>query len=255
MTHYFDELIKTISALRDPVSGCPWDLSQNHHTLTPYLIEECYELLNSILKNDFEETKEELGDVLLQILLHSQLAAEDNKFSIKEVCENLNEKMIRRHPHVFNGDNNVAIEQLHANWEKIKSLEGKKDNSILKKKYLNNPSLIAAYKIGTKTQELKFDWKNVHEVITQLELEIEELKDAIKQDPGKIEEEMGDVLFSAAQVSRHLGFNPEVNLNKANHKFHRRFSRMNELSKKDFTSLSDLEKEALWRKVKDEERK
>ncbi len=255
MGHYFDELVQTIKALRDPETGCPWDLSQDHHSLTPYLLEECYELFNSLLKDDFDETKEELGDVLLQVLLHSQLANEKNRFSIEDVCKNLNLKMIRRHPHVFNGDNKVSIEQLHINWEKIKKQEGKQDNSLLKKKYLNNPSLVAAYKIGKKTHELKFDWDNAQEVIKQLESEIEELKHAIENNPKEVEEEMGDVLFSAAQVSRHLGFHPEENLNKANHKFHRRFTRMGEISDKDFLDLSMSEKEKLWSAVKDEERK
>ncbi len=255
MGHYFDELVQTIKALRDPTSGCPWDLAQDHHSLTPYLIEESYELLNSLLKSDFEETKEELGDVLLQILLHSQLANEKKKFSIEEVCKNLNEKMIRRHPHVFEGNNNLSMDELHENWEKIKKAEGKTDHSLLKKKYLNNPSLVAAYKIGKKTNELKFDWTSIEEVITQLESEIKELKEAIASKSDEIEEEMGDVLFSAAQVARHLGYNPEINLNKANYKFYRRFSRMDELSDKEFLDLNMSEKELLWKRVKNEERK
>ncbi len=262
-THYFDALVNTIAQLRDPETGCPWDLKQDHHSLSTYLIEESYELLQTLLNKDFKNMKEELGDVLLQILLHSRIASETHHFDIEEVCKSLNEKMIRRHPHVFSDkDNNISIPELHERWEEIKSKEGKKQSEFIKEKDLHLPALKSAHKIGARTQKVNFDWSNPEEAIEQLEKELKELKEAILNPEtnspynfeNSIEEELGDLLFSVAQVSRHLNFDPEITLSKANNKFYTRFQEMLKISDKDFMNLTSEEKELLWQKVKRNEK-
>ncbi len=258
----FQDLVKTISALRDPDSGCPWDLEQDHQSLSPYLIEETYELLETLQSRNYKEMKEELGDVLLQILLHSELASEKNEFDIFDVCQSLNEKMIRRHPHVFQKQKTVSIEDLKENWEKTKKSEGKIETKYIKKKDLHLPSLASAHKIGERTNKVKFDWENSEETFKQFEAEIIELKNTLgcpskskfSQFENTIEEELGDVLFTLAQLSRHLGFNAELTLKKANLKFYQRFQEMIELSDKDFSELDQSEKEELWKKVKENEK-
>ncbi len=265
MQHYFDNVKDIIAKLRDPNGGCPWDLEQTHETLTPYLIEESYELLQALLKNDGPHIKEELGDVLLQILLHAQIKSEEGQFSIEDVCNTLAEKMVRRHPHVFNNESGKkpSMNDLHEQWGKIKKAEGKKEQKYFPEKDLNNPSLMAANKIGKKSNKIDFDWETAHEVYQKVEEEFSELKEAKKSQASKnnlfenkVEEELGDFLFTAAQLSRHLGYEPEVVLHKANKKFLNRFQKLIqkvEEEGRDFNKLSRNEKEEYWKKVKQDE--
>ncbi len=265
MQHYFDNVKNVIAKLRDPDGGCPWDLEQTHETLTPYLIEESYELLSVLLKNDSENIKEELGDVLLQILLHAQIKSEEGKFSIEDVCNTLSEKMIRRHPHVFNNPekNRPSINDLHKQWNEIKNKEGKKNKPYFPDQDLNNPSLHASYKIGKRSNKIDFDWDNKQEVFEKVNEEFLELKEAKQSSQSsnplfenKVEEELGDFLFTSAQLARHLGYDPEITLHKANQKFQGRFQELIELvkkDKKDFDSLSREDKESYWKKVKSNE--
>jgi MazG family protein len=207
--------------------------------------------------------KDELGDVLLQVLLHSQLASEKNKFNFDDVAKNLEEKIIRRHPHVFTDKTgkNTNMEQIKKTWEEIKK-EEKKNNPQKEKNPLNQlnrgPSLLSAHKIGEKSKKLDFDWDTTREVFNKCQEEFQELETALKennfQNHSDVQEELGDLLFSLAQLSRHLGNNGETLLTKANQKFLDRFDKMNQTSfekfQKEFSQLSREEKEKLWDYIK-----
>lgn len=252
------ELKEVIAKLRDPEVGCPWDLLQDHHTLRQFLIEETYETIHAINSEDFESLREELGDVLLQIFLHAQIASEKKHFNIEDIFKDLKDKMIRRHPHVFERekfDSRPTIDQLHENWKKTKILEGKKtdgDNPI-KQKDLNLSPLISADKIGERTNKVGFDWDHPEDVLKKVYEELEEVSEAIDQnDLFKIEEELGDLLFSTTQLIRKLNLNPEITLQKANQKFYNRFSKMWQ-DNSDFCNLSSEQKEMAWQRVKDAE--
>ncbi|MCB9091263.1 MAG: nucleoside triphosphate pyrophosphohydrolase [Halobacteriovoraceae bacterium] len=267
MGHYFDQLVNVIAQLRDPQGGCPWDLEQTHESLRPYLIEECYEMLHAINSQDPQLLKEEMGDVLLQVILHAQLASERKDFDIQNVCQGLQDKIVRRHPHVFKkkkNDEDLSLNELHEQWEEIKVQEGK-TKSILPEEDLFNPSLHAAFKIGKRTKKIKFDWESPHEVLNKVQEELDELKESLdKKSQSRspyfetaIEEELGDILFTVAQLARHLNFDPELTLSSANKKFYTRFVQMIELCgnrEQDFLKLSLKEKEKLWSRVKENEK-
>lgn len=256
-------LIQTIKKLRDPQNGCPWDLKQTHHSLLKYLIEEAYEFVYAV-ENKPEKMEEELGDVLLQVILHAQIASEKNHFTINSVAQKIDEKMKRRHPHIFE-DNNIdrsllTDEYLQVRWDQIKNKENKtpeKKEHHFSKESLIGPSLQAAYKIGKKTKQLNFDWPNPHQVIKKVEEEWRELQDEIPQEIPQnkqaIKEELGDLLFSIAQLARHLDLEPEECLREANEKFIKRFNKMATLIKDDQKQLTKLPSEKLeqyWQQVK-----
>lgn len=253
---HFHHLKEIIAKLRDPVKGCPWDLKQTHETLLPYLIEETYEAFHAIKDNNSQEMKEELGDMLLQIFLHAQLASEKKSFSIEDVFQTIADKMIRRHPHVFAEEkkSHLSMDDLHAQWAEAKKKEGKTEESLLPKKLLYNASLASAYEIGKKSHKIKFDWGNVSEVLNKVKEELGELEVEIKnKQSAKIQEELGDLLFSVAQLSRHLGSNPEDLLRRGNEKFLKRFHAVEKMIKADHKNWDDLdsqEKEKYWKKVK-----
>ncbi len=248
----FQALIELVQHLRGP-QGCPWDLEQSHQTLAPYCLEETYELIEAIETQDDESLKDELGDVLFQVALHTQLASERKAFTIEQVLQNLNEKMVRRHPHVFSDQKVSGSEEVWKNWEKIKKLEKKKvSHSFGIPNQL--PALQAAYKIGVKTQKAGFDWSKPSEVLEKVAEELEELKVEIKnQDQEKMAEELGDLMFSLAQFSRHVGLEPEQVLRNANRKFETRYFKMIKLAEEknlDFEKLKTEEKESLWKQIK-----
>ncbi len=257
-----NSLVQIIADLRGP-EGCPWDLEQNHLTLAPYAIEEVHELVEAIEQKDDQHMCEELGDVLFQVVLHSRLAEERKKFDLSSVIESISKKIIRRHPHVFAGLKITDKQDVLVNWDEIKKLEKanlppKKAKSIDVPESL--PALQRAFKIGEKTKSLGFDWNEVKVVISQLKSEIAELEEALSEIPGNfknqhIHHEMGDVLFSAAQVARHLEIEPESSLREANRRFLGRFEKMlrlGNISAEQFTQLSSLEKESLWSDAKKE---
>lgn len=255
-------LFKTIKQLRHPTEGCPWDLKQTNESLIKYLIEESYETIYAIENHeDAHELKDELGDVLLQVLLHSIIKEELGDFNLQDVMDNLERKIIRRHPHVFSNSKATNEKEVKENWQKIKEQEDavkyKKQKTIITKKQLAQPSLLSSFKIGEFTKEKKFDWDEPSEVILKVEEELKELKTEIKRnDQGKIEEELGDLLFTVAQLSRHLGFCPEKALKSANYKFARRYNKMVERNLgEDIKNISGEKKEALWKWVKEEEGK
>lgn len=245
----FESLIEIVAHLRGP-EGCPWDKEQDHKTLAPYAIEETYELVEALEERNDAKTKDELGDVLFQVALHAQLAKERGAFTIQEVLQNLNEKMVRRHPHVFSDVQVANTEEVWKNWEKIKKAEKKNNKPIDIPEVL--PALQRSYKIGVKTQKMGFDWSKVPEVLDKVKEELQEFEVEYAQQ-GRIEEELGDLLFSVAQLVRHCGFEPEQALRAANRKFIDRFAKMHDLCNErgvSFDSLSLDEKEKLWQEVK-----
>jgi MazG family protein len=233
--------------------GCPWDREQTHRTLVPYLIEETYEVVEAIEAGDLESLCEELGDLLLQIVFHSQLATETGKFSVADVVDALSNKMVRRHPHVF-GD--AVIEDVDAqwrNWEKLKAQE--KSGQKRKSRLDGIPKELGALQRGQRMQEkasrVGFDWPGTAGILEKLTEELGELAEARrgKQDDPHVREELGDVFFTLVNLSRALGIDAEAAMRQANEKFYRRFAFMEARVAADGRSLSDLsleELEELW---------
>lgn len=258
-----ERVIEVIKRLRDPESGCPWDLKQDHESLIKYLIEESYEYKYATKKNDIKEMENELGDVFLQVLLHSQIASESNHFDIESVSQTLAEKMIRRHPHVFNKQveelSNISADQVKANWEEIKSQEKQnKDSPFFGKEDLCMPALMSAQKIGKKSAKVNFDWENYHQVMDKVQEEWDEVKEELKEphnNQERIKDEIGDLLFSVTQLARHMDIDAEDALFQANQKFINRFQALETKVKqdqKDMLTMSVPELEHYWALVKSE---
>jgi len=251
-----DNLLKIMVQLRDPTKGCPWDIDQTFETIAPYALEEAYEVVEAITNKDYENLRDELGDLLLQVVFHSQIAKESNLFNFEEVIDSICVKMINRHPHVFgNADITTSDEQL-SSWETIKAEErAKKSNensnstSALDGVSVAYPALLRAQKLQKRAARVGFDWKYTEPVLSKLDEEICELKEALDNDLDKaqLEEELGDILFSCVNIARHLKLDAETALNKANRKFTKRFqfiekSLKEELNiKPESADFSDLE--------------
>jgi len=254
MKNNFEDLINTLKKLRAP-DGCKWDRQQNHESLIPYLLEEVYEVIEAIETQDDSLLKEELGDLLLHVVFQAELASEKNKFDIYDSIQNINNKLINRHPHVFSDKNNKIWGE--GNWELQKKKE-KERKSILEGVPKSLPSLTKAKRIQEKASSVGFDWDKIDQVYNKLYEEIDELNAAIKENnQNNIEEELGDVLFSIVNLSRHINVNPEVALDKSVIKFIQRFQTLEDYLKKEKTdfkkqSLSDLDK--LWSKIKSKEK-
>lgn len=250
----FSHVVDVIAKLRHPEDGCPWDLKQNHKSLLKYLIEESYEYVHATEDGDYNKMEEELGDVLLQVLLHSQIASETNKFDIESVSKKLADKMIERHPHVFK-DKSLAnnADEVRKNWEEIKKAKRQNEYHIrIDDAYA--PSLKAADVIGAKSQAVNFDWDHIDDVLAKVEEELDEVKVEMKsQDKKKQYEEIGDLLFSVAQLARHLDIDPEAALKDANLKFVKRVNLVEDKVKADGFKMQDLPTQTLedyWQKVK-----
>lgn len=263
-TQEFSGLMELVKTLRGP-EGCPWDKEQTPQTLAPYAIEEIYEMVEALESGNDQLLKEELGDVLFQVALHAEMASERNSFRIEEVFSQLIEKMVRRHPHVFADVKVKDSTEVWQNWEKIKAKE-KTNKSPFASIPQPLPSLQRAYKIGVKTEKMKFDWPRLQDVFAKLDEELAELKNEIppenllqKKDFSeaqleRIEHEMGDVLFSLAQISRHLDLEPEQCLRKACGRFEKRFELMRNLIQQnglDWEKMPDAQKENFWQKAKE----
>ncbi len=256
-----ESLVEIVAQLRGP-NGCPWDKEQTHQSLTQYAIEETHELVEVLESAESAQKdskiKEELGDVLFQVILHAQLAQERGAFNFQEVVATISEKLIRRHPHVFSDTKVADTDEVIRNWEVIKKAE--KDSSGETQKYALNvpplPALQRAYKIGLRTDKFKFDWENAEGAMLKVEEEYAELQEALDDDSHEeIEHELGDLLFSLAQLARHLKMEPEQVLRKANRRFEHRFNKMISISAaemKDWGTLSLEEKESYWQKAKAE---
>ena len=217
-------------------NGCPWDREQTHKSLLPYLIEEAYEVVDTIEAGDDERLKEELGDLLLQIIFHARIADEGGRFDIQEVIDHLNGKLKARHPHVFGKKKASSSEEVLRNWEHIKlSKQKDKNKSVLSGIPRHLPALLKAYRVQEKVSRVDFDWKNKEDVFSKIEEEIDELKKASikKIKKRRVEDEMGDILFSWVNLARHLKINPEFALRRTIDKFVKRFNYIErELKKK-----------------------
>jgi MazG family protein len=260
----FRELARIMARLRDPVSGCAWDLEQNFATIAPYTIEEAYEVADAIERADMGELRDELGDLLFQVMFHSRMAEEQGAFALADVVAAINDKMIRRHPHVFGdkGDGRSADEQTRA-WEAMKAAERASKASDAAPSALDGvaralPALLRAEKLQKRAARTGFDWTETPPIFDKLEEEIAEVKEAIASgNADAVEDEVGDLLFVVANLARRLSVDPEQALRKANAKFERRFRAMEQVSKADaveFASLTLDEQEAYWQRVKQTER-
>lgn len=254
-----NKIRKIIKILRDPDDGCPWDIKQNFNSLAPYTIEEAYELVDAIEQNDIKSIKSELGDLLLQIILISQIASDNNYFNFDDVAEDISEKMIRRHPQIF--DYNYNLNDFpQESWERIKNIEkskkANKNNHLLDTIEKNIPAMLRSIKIQKKASSMKFDWKDLNDVINKVDEELNELKEAIdNKNKLHIEEELGDLLFTIVNLSRHLKLDPEQTLRKSNNKFILRFNIMENILDEKKIEWHDLKKSDLlnlWNKAKDQ---
>ncbi|MCB0317783.1 MAG: nucleoside triphosphate pyrophosphohydrolase [Bdellovibrionales bacterium] len=243
----FKRILDIIKQLRDPVSGCPWDKAQTHESLREYVVEEAYELVEAI-DHKPDQLADELGDLLLQVLLHSQIAADENKFDISTVIDILIKKMEDRHPHIFGNTKLDTASEVVESWNSIKL---KNKDSLLDGLSQTLPSLLEAHKIGNRVKEV-FDFPSLADARAKLYEEVDELIEAIDHNHGqaRIEEELGDLLFTVAQLGRMYKLNAEISLTKANKKFSNRFQWMEKNSKKPFAELTREEKEKLWLDIK-----
>jgi ATP diphosphatase len=244
-------LANIMARLRDPVEGCPWDIAQNFSTIAPYTIEEAYEVADAIQRNDFSALKDELGDLLLQVVFHARMAEQAGEFRLHDVIEAICAKMIRRHPHVF-GDANVAgSEVAQGNWEAIKATERAEKNldpSALAGVATALPALLRAEKLQKRASRTGFDWPDTVGVIDKIHEELEEVATATS--PAHREEEVGDLLFAVVNLARHHRIDPETALRGANLKFEARFRAMETRAGAAFSELPLEDKEALWQDVK-----
>ncbi|MCC7460137.1 MAG: nucleoside triphosphate pyrophosphohydrolase [Proteobacteria bacterium] len=246
----FDRFVEIIARLRAP-DGCPWDREQTHETLIPYCIEEAYEVVDAIREGNLNELKGELGDLILQVVLHAQVAKDNKDFTIEDVLNEISDKMVRRHPHVFSDAKVETAGDVVKQWDELKKKEGKK--SVLQGIPKHAPQLHRSLKIGEKVAAVGFDWKKSSDVLDKVNeelLEIEAAKNSIEK-----EEEFGDLLFSIVQWARYHKIDPEQALLKANAKFEKRFVKMEEKIEADqkvFKKLSLDELEAYWQQIKKE---
>ncbi len=253
------KLLEVMQALRDPEKGCPWDLAQTFETIVPYTIEEAYEVADAIEQGDMHELKMELGDLLFQVVFYAQMAKERDEFGFDEVVDAVCEKLIRRHPHVFENAGYESEESLHEAWEKEKESERNKRVDDERASILHGvakalPSLKRAQKLQKRAARAGFDWPDSRPVIDKIEEEVKELHEAIASGVQiDIAEEMGDLLFSCVNLSRHLDVDAEEALRQCNEKFTRRFGHIEKhLAQNNRTvesaTLDDLEK--LWQQAK-----
>ncbi len=264
MTHSVDRLKEIMVRLRDPNGGCPWDVEQTFATIAPYTIEESYEVADAIERGDMSDLREELGDLLFQVIFHSRMAEEAGAFALADVVDAINSKMIRRHPHVFVAADGRDADGQTAAWEEVKAAEraakGKTADatSALDGVALSLPALLRAEKLQKRAARTGFDWTEATHIFDKLEEETDEVKEAIESgDADAIEDEIGDLLFVAANLARRLSVDPEQALRRANAKFERRFRAMEAAAIQagvDFASLSLDEQEAYWQAVKKTER-
>lgn len=251
-----EKLLEVMQKLRDPKNGCPWDIEQDFSTIAPYTIEEAYEVADAIHREDFDELRSELGDLLFQIVFYAQMATERDHFDFDEVAGDITEKMVRRHPHVFGSDNERAKGKVEGSWEEIKEQERAMhaDESALAGIAKALPALMRAQKLGKRASRVGFDWPDRKGVHLKIEEELEELEEAVgTRDAASIEDEIGDLLFAVVNLARHVGVDAETALTGANHKFERRFRSMEAAIESEDLDLRKETLESLelrWRKAK-----
>ena len=257
------ELLAIMARLRDPERGCPWDVKQDFSTIAPYTIEEAYEVADAIDRGDMADLKDELGDLLLQVVFHARMAEEAGQFAFGDVVASICDKMVRRHPHVFADVSFADAEAQTAAWEAMKKAErrakGEVDDSALAGIARGLPEWQRATKLQKRAAAVGFDWPNVEPVFDKLHEEIEEVRAEFRAGIGHaaLEDEIGDVLFVVANLARHGKVDFGGALRRANHKFERRYRRMEELAKADGVDLPSLsldDQDAFWNRAKAEEK-
>jgi len=246
----FNTLVNIIARLRSP-GGCPWDRKQTHASLRAALLGECYEVLEALDEGDAEKLGDELGDLLLQIVLHAQIATEAGEFELKDVINNINTKLINRHPHIFGSAKVKDAEEVAHNWEVLKQGERGRDVSMLENVPGQMPALSYSQEIQKRVARVGFDWEDIEGVIDKLVEEVTEFKQVESQE--RREQEFGDLLFTLVNVARRLGVDSESALRGANRRFYRRFTCMEEVCRQRGVNLADLsfdEQNALWEEAK-----
>ena len=256
------DLVGAVAQLRDPNQGCPWDLKQTHQTLIPYLLEEAHEVVDAIRHGDDRHLQEELGDLLLQVVLHAQLAQEQKRFDLDAVARGISDKLIRRHPHVFGDAEAFDSEAVSANWEIIKAAEKAERGEIpfestsplsdqLASKIRGQPALAGAMTLSRKAAKAGFEWDDIKGVWGKVHEELEELKEAVASgDQQHAQEELGDLLFTLVNVARWCDIKPEEGLASTNQRFLDRFSRVEAALGGQLQGHSISELEALWQQAK-----
>lgn len=262
-----EQLLQIMAALRDPETGCPWDVEQDFSTIAPYTIEEAYEVADAIKRGDLDDLRDELGDLLLQVVFHACMAEEQGHFAFGDVVESITRKMVRRHPHVFGDEEARGKGMAKGMWEKIKA-EEKSENRARKAQngagdgrpaYLDDvpralPALMHALKLQSRAARVGFDWGAAGPVLDKIEEETGELRQAIESgDEAHIGEEYGDLLFALANLGRHLGHDPEAALAAANNKFRKRFHHIEDTLAAQKRTLEDAsldEMEVIWQRAK-----
>ncbi|WP_049623404.1 nucleoside triphosphate pyrophosphohydrolase [Frateuria defendens] len=255
-----DDLLAIMARLRDPERGCPWDVQQNFDTIAPYTIEEAYEVVDAIDRKDWHDLRDELGDLLLQVVFHAQMASEAGLFGFADVVQAISDKMVRRHPHVFGDETYADVAEQKQGWEAIKAGERaakgeRPDDSALAGVSHGQPEWKRALKLQQRAAKVGFDWGEPTPVLDKLAEELEELRAEFADgaEPARLEDELGDVLFVAVNLARQGGIDFSRALRHANAKFERRFRRMEALAAVDGDRLEDLElpaQEALWQRAK-----
>ncbi|MEH2054694.1 MAG: nucleoside triphosphate pyrophosphohydrolase [Nostoc sp.] len=251
------ELIEVVGKLRSPDGGCPWDLAQTAETLTPYVIEEAYEVVDAIKSGDKGAIAEELGDLLLQVVLQAQIASESGQFSLKEITQGISQKLIRRHPHVF-GDVSVAsVDEVRQNWEQIKAaekgevLEVQKFSAKLARYGRTLPPMTGAMKISQKAAAIGFEWENIQGVWDKFHEELGEFQQALAEEtPARQEAELGDLLFAVIQLARWHNLDPSAALQGTNQRFVQRLEKMEAVVDRPLSDYSLDELEKLWQQAK-----
>ena len=260
-----NRILDIMAALRHPETGCPWDLQQNFRSIAPYTIEEAYEVTDAIERGAMDDLKDELGDLLLQVVFHARMAEEKGLFDFDDVVDAISDKMTRRHPHVFGTDEADTAEAVKQNWEDIKAAEkaakgkSKTDDSLLADVPTTLPALTRAVKLQKRAARIGFDWNEADPIFAKLDEEIAELREAMaEKSQDDVEDEYGDVLFVVANLARHLKLDPEASLRRGNTKFTRRFQALERFAKEakaDFSDFTLDEYEVFWQRAKKEEDK
>lgn len=263
----FDRLVEVMRTLRSP-AGCPWDREQTLRSLRPFVLEETYELLDALDRGDVDALREELGDVLFEAVFLAQIADENGRFSIADAIQSIVDKLVRRHPHVFtpdgrplaDGPDPLTSSTVIEKWEELKARERaaapKPDQTILSGVPRALPSLLRAYELSARAAAVGFDWDQANDVLAKIDEEVAELRDVVVRephDPARLEDEMGDLLFSIVNLARKLGIEPEAALRVANDKFQRRFEWMEREMRCDDVPMRDAGSERLeqyWRLAK-----
>ena len=257
-----NRLLEIMTALRNPQTGCPWDIEQTFATIAPYTIEEAYEVADAIARDDLADLKDELGDLLLQVVFHARMAQEQNAFDFGDVVESITAKMIRRHPHVFGAKRDLSPDEVKGLWAKIKAEEKaaqpQEKQSLLADVPVTLPGLTRAVKLQSKASTVGFDWNDARLVLDKIREETREIEAALDaKDDAAIRDEIGDLLFAVANLARHVGADPEAAIRGTNAKFERRFGHIETEIRRRGQNLAEVslaEMDVLWNDAKAREK-